>query len=97
MERDITGRAVQQSAKIVRRVMNRVQQKVPLGPGNVRMTPEEMKKEVAKMRGEPLLRMAEMLGNEHSANPFNSNLFVGMEYGVDLNPVGTEMIIPMYY
>ena len=64
MERDITGRAVQQSAKIVRRVMSRVQQKVPLGPGNVRMTPEEMKKEVAKMRGEPLLRMAEMLGNE---------------------------------
>jgi len=64
MERDITGRAVQQSAKIVQRVMNRVQQKVPLGPGNVRMTPEEMKREVAKMRGEPLLRMAEMLGNE---------------------------------
>ena len=64
MERDITGRAVQQSAKIVQRVMNRVQQKVPLGPGNVRMTPEEMRKEVTKMRGEPLLRMAEMLGNE---------------------------------
>ena len=64
MERDITGRAVQQSAKIVRRVISRVQQKVPLGPGNVKMTPEEMKREVAKMRGEPLLRMAEMLGNE---------------------------------
>ena len=64
MERDITGRAVQQSAKIVRRVMERVQQKVPLGPGNVKMTPEEMKREVAKMRGEPLLRMAEVLGNE---------------------------------
>ena len=64
MERDITGRAVQQSAKIVQRVMNRVQQKVPLGPGNVKMTPEEMRKEVTKMRGEPLLRMAEMLGNE---------------------------------
>ena len=64
MERDITGRAVQQSAKIVQRVMNRVQQKVPLGPGNVKMTPEELKKEVTKMRGEPLMRMAEMLGNE---------------------------------
>ena len=64
MERDITGRAVQQSAKIVRRVMSRVQQKVPLGPGNVKMTPEEMKREGAKMRGEPLLRRAEMLGNE---------------------------------
>ena len=64
MERDITGRAVQQSAKIVQRVMARVQEKVPLGPGNVKMTPEELKKEVTKMRGEPLLRMAEMLGNE---------------------------------
>ena len=64
MERDITGRAVQQSAKIVQRVMARIQEKVPLGPGNIRMTPEELKKEVAKMRGEPLLRMAEMLGNE---------------------------------
>ena len=64
MERDITGRAVQQSAKIVQRVMARVQEKVPLGPSNVRMTPEELKKEVAKMRGEPLLRMAEMLGND---------------------------------
>ena len=68
MERDITGRAVQQSAKIVQRVMNRVQQKVPLGPGNVKMTPEELKKEVTKMRGEPLLRMAEMLGNEDVLN-----------------------------
>ena len=64
MERDITGRAVQQSAKIIARVMERVTQKVPLGPSNVRMTPEEMKREVAKMRGEPLLRMAEMLGSD---------------------------------
>ena len=64
MERDITGRAVLQSAKAVARVMERVQQKVPLGPGQVRMTPEELKREVAKMRGEPLLRMAELLGNE---------------------------------
>lgn len=64
MERDITGRAVQQSARIVQRVMDRVQQKVPLGPSNVRMTPEELKREVARMRGEPLLRMAEILGNE---------------------------------
>jgi hypothetical protein len=64
MEKDITGRAVEQSAKIVARVMERVTQKVPLGPAQVKMTPEEMRREVAKMRGEPLLRMAEMLGNE---------------------------------
>ena len=64
MERDITGRAVQQSAKIVARVMARVTEKVPLGPSQVKMSPEEMRREVAKMRGEPLLRMAEMLGNE---------------------------------
>ena len=64
MERDITGRAVQQSAKVVARVMERVQQKVPLGPGQVKMTPKELKREVAKMRGEPLLRMAELLGSE---------------------------------
>ena len=64
MEKDITGRAVEQSARIVARVMERLTQKVPLGPSQVKMTPEEMRKEVSKMRGEPLLRMAEMLGNE---------------------------------
>ena len=64
MERDITGRAVQTSARIVARVLSRINQKVPLGPSQVRMTPEEMKREVVKMRGEPLLRMAELLGNE---------------------------------
>ena len=64
MERDITGRAVQQSAKIVARVLERVTQKVPLGPAQVKMTPTEMRAEVAKMRGEPLLQMAELLGNE---------------------------------
>ena len=64
MERDITGRAVQQSARIIASVMSRVQSKVPLGPGQIRMTPEELKKEVSRMRGEPLLRMAEVLGNE---------------------------------
>lgn len=55
---------MEQSARIVARVMERVTQKVPLGPSQVKMTPEEMRKEVSKMRGEPLLRMAEMLGNE---------------------------------
>ena len=68
MERDITGRAVQQSARIIASVMSRVQSKVPLGPGQVRMTPEELKKEVSRMRGEPLLRMAEVLGNEEGLN-----------------------------
>ena len=63
-ERDITGRAVQQSAKIVARVMERIQQKVPLGPGQVKMSQEELKSEIAKMRGEPLLRMVEALGKE---------------------------------
>jgi hypothetical protein len=65
-ERDITGRAVQQSAKVVARVLERVQQKVPLGPGQVKMTPEELKAEVAKMRGEPLLQMMELLGREET-------------------------------
>ena len=68
MERDITGRAVQQSARIVASVMSRIQAKVPLGPGQVKMTPEELKREVARMRGEPLLRMAEVLGNEEVIN-----------------------------
>ena len=68
MERDNTGRAVQQSARIIASVMSRVQSKVPLGPGQVRMTPEELKKEVSRMRGEPLLRMAEVLGNEEVLN-----------------------------
>ena len=68
MERDITGRAVQTSARIVSRVMGRVNQKVPLGPSQVKMSPEELKREVAKMRGEPLLRMAELLGNEEVLN-----------------------------
>jgi hypothetical protein len=64
MERDITGRAVQQSAKIVARVMERVTNKVPLGPSQVRLTPAEMRKEVQRMRGEPLLRMMELMGEE---------------------------------
>lgn len=66
MERDITGRAVEQSAKVVANVLSRVTNKVPLGPGQVKMTPEELKREVARMRGEPLLRMAEILGNEET-------------------------------
>ena len=64
MERDITGRAVQQSARIVQNVIERINQKVPLGPDQVKMTPEELRREVSKMRGEPLLKMAELLGND---------------------------------
>ena len=73
MERDITGRAVQQSAKIVARVLERVTTKVPLGPSQVKMTPEEMRREVSKMRGEPLLRMAEMLGNDEVLRAMKGN------------------------
>ena len=73
MEKDITGRAVEQSARIVARVMERVTQKVPLGPSQVKMTPEEMRKEVARMRGEPLLRMAEMLGNDEVLRAMKGN------------------------
>ena len=64
MEKDITGRAVEKSARIVHHVMERIQQKVPLGPDQVKMTPDELKREVVRMRGEPLLQMAQMLGNE---------------------------------
>ena len=48
MERDITGRAVQQSAKVVGRVMERVQNKVPLGPGRVKMSRSELSQELSK-------------------------------------------------
>ena len=68
MERDITGRAVQQSARIVQRVMNRVQQKVPLGPSQVKMSREELKTEMSRMRGEPMLRLAEILGDDEVMN-----------------------------
>ena len=68
MERDITGRAVQQSAKIVQRVMNRVQQKVPLGPSQVKMSREELKTEMSRMRGEPMMRLAEILGDDEVMN-----------------------------
>ncbi len=68
MERDITGRAVQQSARIVQRVMDRVQQKVPLGPSQVRMSREELKTEMSRMRGEPMLRLAEILGDDEVMN-----------------------------
>ena len=68
MERDITGRAVQQSAKIVQRVMDRIQQKVPLGPSQVKMIREELKTEMSRMRGEPMLRLAEILGDEEVMN-----------------------------
>ena len=64
MEKDITGRAVEKSARIVQHVMERIQQKVPLGPDQVKMTPDELKREVARMRGEPLLQIAQILRNE---------------------------------
>ena len=72
MERDITGRAVQSSARIVARVMERVPNKVTLGQSQVRLTPEEMKKEVQRMRGEPLLQMAQMMGNEEILSALRS-------------------------
>ena len=68
MERDITGRAVQQSARIVQRVMDRVQQKVPLGPSQVKMSRDELKSEMSRMRGEPMLRLAEILGDDEVMN-----------------------------
>ena len=64
MERDITGRAVQSSARIIGRVMERVQQKVPLGPGQVNMSNEELRKEVRRMKGEPLMQLVDILGDQ---------------------------------
>ena len=68
MERDITGRAVQQSARIVQRVMDRIQQKVPLGPSQVKMSREELRTEMSRMRGEPMMRLAEILGDDEVMN-----------------------------
>ena len=68
MERDITGRAVQQSARIVQRVMDRIQQKVPLGPSQVKMSREELRTEMSRLRGEPMLRLAERLGDDEVMN-----------------------------
>ena len=68
MEKDITGRAVEKSARIVQHVMERTQQKVPLGPSQVRMSREELKTEMSRMRGEPMLRLAEILGDDEVMN-----------------------------
>ena len=40
---------------------------------------------------------ADMMGELRSSSPFNSNLFSGMTYGIDTNPLGSEMILPMYW
>ena len=48
--------------------MDRVQQKVPLGPSQVKMSREELKGEMSRMRGEPMLRLAEILGDDEVMN-----------------------------
>lgn len=73
MERDITGKAVMQSAKIIGRVMERVHNKVPLGPGQVRMTREELRREMSKMRGRPMLQLMNTLGEEEVLNILRGN------------------------
>ena len=72
MERDITGRAVQSSARIISRVMERVQQKVALGPGQVKMSREDLRREVQRMRGQPMLQLAEILGDDEVMNLLRS-------------------------
>ena len=73
MERDITGRAVQQSAKVVGRVMERVQNKVPLGPGRVKMSRSELRQELSKARGRSMWQFIDMLGDEEVLNILRGN------------------------
>ena len=73
MERDITGKAVMQSAKVIGRVMERVQSKVPLGPGRVKMTREELRREMSKMRGRPMLQLMNTLGEDEVLNILRGN------------------------
>jgi len=68
MEKDITGRAAEKSAKIIANVLENVKSKVPLGPGQVKMTREELRREMSNMRGEPMRQLIDILGDEEVLN-----------------------------
>ena len=51
-ERDITGEAVMRATEMVMKIRSVIDEKIPLGPNKVQVTPDEIEKNYANMNPE---------------------------------------------
>ncbi|HHT9130892.1 MAG TPA: hypothetical protein ACFYED_00195 [Candidatus Tripitaka californicus] len=67
-EKDITGRAADNVARIVMGAMGKVKKAVPMGPGRVQMTPSEVRERLARKGADPqaLQQLMRQLGPEQA-------------------------------
>ena len=63
-DRDITGRAAERASKVLLKALGRVHERMPLGPGQVRMTRAELKANMDRMRPDMMAVLMQQLGPE---------------------------------
>lgn len=64
MKEDITRLAIDRSLKLMDGVLAEMQRVMPYGPRRVQMTPAELKKNLRAARGETLLALMDVLGQD---------------------------------
>jgi hypothetical protein len=63
-ERDITGRASDRAARVLFKAIQRIQKTLPLGPGQVKMSPSELRENMGKMRPDMMQALINQIGPE---------------------------------
>ena len=62
-KKDVTRLAVEHAADVVERVIQTIEGLIPYGPDKVLYTPEELRRQIRKMSGPPLLELMDQLGD----------------------------------
>jgi hypothetical protein len=66
MERDITRVAIEKSLPIVAGVLSGMKRQIPLGPRQVKMSRQELQRELKNARGRKILAVMDQIGMDET-------------------------------
>ena len=66
MKKDITRDATERAVNIMSQSIDRLKEKIPLGPAHVEFSEKEIQQQLAKAHGKKILAFMDMLGDEET-------------------------------
>ena len=66
MKKDITRDATERATNVMSRSIDRLKERIPMGPAHVEFTDKEIEQQLAKAHGKKILAFMDMLGDDET-------------------------------
>ena len=66
MKKDMTRQATERATTVMSRSIDRLKERIPMGPAHVEMSDKEIEQQLSKAHGKKILAFMDMLGDEEA-------------------------------